>query len=95
MSTACAQAIQHFGGAGGMRADHFAALVAGADRSTLTTIAAAVQDTGLPVLAAGVESDAGLDLARELGFEWTQGFHLGEPVGPDGALGGPLALRER
>ena len=38
---------------------------------------------------------AGLDLARELGFEWTQGFHLGEPVGPDGALGGPLALRER
>jgi len=71
------------------------ALVAGADRSTLTTIAAAVQDTGLPVLAAGVESDAGLDLARELGFEWTQGFHLGEPVGPDGALGGPLALRER
>jgi len=68
------------------------ALVAGEDREGLASIAAAVQDVGLPVVAAGVENPAELDLVRDLGFEWAQGFHLGEPVGLDAALDLPLTL---
>lgn len=68
------------------------ALVAGEERAALAQIASAVQEIGLPVVAAGVESAAELDLLRELGFEWAQGFHLGEPVDAEAALRLPLTL---
>lgn len=55
-------------------------LVSTGDRQALADIAGAVQDVGLPVVAAGVETREQLELVRELGFEWAQGFLLGEPA---------------
>lgn len=45
----------------------------------LTQLAAAVQNAGLPVVAAGVETAEQLSLVRELGFEWAQGFGIAKP----------------
>lgn len=70
-------------------------LVAGEKRDELAVIAAAVQEVGLPIVAAGVESEDELDLVRDLGFEWAQGFHLGAPVAAERALELPLALHQR
>ena len=69
-------------------------LVAGEDRAALAEIASAVQEIGLPVVAAGVENAEELTLVRDLGFEWAQGFHLGEPLDADAALQAPLALSD-
>ncbi|WP_226346903.1 EAL domain-containing protein [Agilicoccus flavus] len=65
-------------------------LAAGADQ--LAGLAKAVQQEGLPVVAAGVETSAQLALVRELGFEWVQGYLLGEPVEGDRALDYPAEL---
>ncbi len=68
--------------------------VVGDDLATrkLSEIAAAIQDAGLPVVAAGVETVEQLDLVRDLGFEWAQGFLLGEPLPAEQALSHAPAL---
>ena len=70
------------------------AQVLGATGSTqgLSDVARRIQDHGLPVVAAGVETREHLDLVRELGFEWAQGFLLGEPVEAERALSHPTTL---
>lgn len=50
------------------------------ETAVLADLARAVQDAGLPVVAAGVETTEQLATVRDLGFEWAQGFLLGEPV---------------
>lgn len=67
--------------------------VTGAAHEDLSAISRAVQDVGLPVVAAGIETQEQLDLVRELDFEWAQGFYLGEPVDATRALACPPALR--
>ena len=67
-------------------------LVAQDDRVPLAQVATAVQETGLPVVAAGVENAEELARVRDLGFEWAQGFHVGEPRDADAALQAPLSL---
>lgn len=62
------------------------------DSGLLADLAGAVQDAGLPVVAAGVETRQQLDLVRELGFEWAQGFLLGEPTEADSALSHATSL---
>lgn len=62
------------------------------DEHRLRNLARAVQHFGFPVVAAGVETLEQLDLVRELGFEWVQGFLLGEPVAGDRALAYPTVL---
>ena len=47
------------------------------------------------MVAAGVETDEQLDLVRDLGYEWAQGFLLGEPVEADRALDRPADLPVR
>lgn len=66
--------------------------LAAGTRAELATLAGAVQEAGLPVVAAGVETDEQLDLVRELGFEWAQGFLLGEPVPASDVLSHPPRL---
>lgn len=61
-------------------------------RAALAELAGAIQDAGLPVVAAGVETPEQLELVRELGFEWAQGFLLGEPVPAERALDHPGSL---
>lgn len=63
-----------------------------AGRDGLAALARGVQDAGVPVVAAGVESIEELELVRELGFEWAQGFFLGAPVAADAALSFPTHL---
>ena len=58
----------------------------------LTQLATSIQEVGMPVVAAGVETHEHLELVRELGFEWAQGFLLGEPVAAEEALRGPDSL---
>ena len=62
------------------------------DIGPLADLAQAVQDAGLPVVAAGVETSRQLDLVRELGFEWAQGFLLEEPTEADSALAHAASL---
>lgn len=52
----------------------------------LARLAEAVQDLGLPVVAAGVETPEQLALVSSLEFEWAQGFLLDEPVPAERAL---------
>lgn len=59
----------------------------------LRRLATEIQDTGLPVVAAGIETDEQLALVENLGFEWAQGFLLGEPVGGEEALNCPVELK--
>ncbi len=68
--------------------------VAGASHGDhrLRELAEAIQEAGLPVVAAGVETPQQLELVRELGVEWAQGFLLGEPAPADAALGFPARL---
>lgn len=66
-------------------------VVAG-DAAALADLARAVQDAGLPVVAAGVETAEQLAAVRELGFEWAQGFLLGEPTPAGDALTHPTSL---
>lgn len=61
----------------------------------LSGIARAIQDLGLPVVAAGVETPEQLALVRDLDFEWAQGFLLGEPVPADQALSTSPTLSPR
>lgn len=58
----------------------------------LAEVASSIQEVGMPVVAAGVETREHLELVRELGFEWAQGFLLGEPVAAEQALLGPDTL---
>jgi len=68
-------------------------VVAG-EAGPLAELARAVQDAGLPVVAAGVETAAQLATVRELGFEWAQGFLLGEPAPAGDTLSHPGSLPE-
>jgi len=47
---------------------------------------------GLPVVGEGVENQQQLDLLRELGVEYAQGFHLGRPL-PVGQLDPPVPAK--
>lgn len=58
----------------------------------LTELAAAVQEAGLPVVAAGVETPEQLQIVRDLDFEWAQGFLLGQPMEANEALTHPVSL---
>lgn len=61
-------------------------------RTGLAELASAIQSADLPVVAAGVETPEQLELVRTLGFEWAQGFLLGEPVPAHRALESPGSL---
>ncbi|MBO3130342.1 EAL domain-containing protein [Dermatophilus congolensis] len=67
---------------------HPQALLADPDpkESRVRRIADTVGEVGLPMVAAGIETQAQLALMRDLGFEWAQGFYLGKPVQADQAL---------
>ncbi|MDO5696523.1 MAG: EAL domain-containing protein [Dermatophilus congolensis] len=54
--------------------------LASGDDAALVEAIQAVQDAGLPVVAAGIETAEQLARVRELGCEWAQGFYLGAPV---------------
>lgn len=62
------------------------------EADALARLARAVQDVGLPVVAAGVETSEQLALVRDLGFEWAQGFLLGEPSPAGDTLDHPMTL---
>lgn len=64
-------------------------------RRELCEISQQIHEAGLPMVAAGVETDEQLDLVRDLGYEWAQGFLLGEPVEADRALDRPADLPVR
>lgn len=64
----------------------------GGDAATLTDVARAVQEAGLPVVAAGVETGEHLLRVSGLGFEWAQGFYLGAPSAAADALAHPTTL---
>lgn len=49
------------------------------DQVRFADLVATVQDRGLPVVAAGIETQEDLRRAYELGCEWGQGFLLGVP----------------
>ena len=53
------------------------------DRRVVESIIGIAQRFGLRTIAEGVEDAATLELLRELGADYAQGFHLGRP--------GPLA----
>ncbi|MDO5628755.1 MAG: EAL domain-containing protein [Mobilicoccus sp.] len=61
-------------------------------RDDLAGLVDAIQERDLPVVAAGIETQEQLDLVRELGFEWAQGFLLGEPVNGDAVRSAPAVL---
>lgn len=52
-----------------------------ARRALAAALVGFARDTGLTVVAEGVETSAELDVLRVLGIDWAQGFHLGEPQG--------------
>lgn len=58
----------------------------------LADVVRAIQEVDIPVVAAGVETREHLELVRSLGFEWAQGFLLGEPVSAEQALVHPATL---
>lgn len=60
--------------------------------AALRELAHAIDEAGLPVVAAGVETPEQLALVRDLGFEWAQGFLLGEPVDAANAFELPARL---
>lgn len=68
-------------------------LTSGSD-GQLAEVTKAIQNAGLPVVAAGIETAAQLELVRSLDIEWAQGFHLGEPTDADSALRYPQTLPE-
>ncbi|GAB48200.1 EAL domain-containing protein [Mobilicoccus pelagius] len=68
-------------------------VLAGED-GPLTDLARAVQDEGLPVVAAGVETPEQLTTVQDLGFEWAQGFLLGKPAPAGATLSHPVFLPE-
>ncbi len=61
----------------------------------LSALAQAIHDVEMPIVAAGIETADQLDLVRDLGFEWAQGFYLGEPVPAQDALSAPRVLPAR
>ena len=64
----------------------------GGDEAALTDVARAVQEAGLPLVAAGVETSEHLLRVSRLGVEWAQGFYLGAPTIAEDALGHPATL---
>lgn len=62
------------------------------DKEAFTRVVEAIQEAGLPVVAAGVETAEQLQLVRDLGCEWAQGFYLGRPVSADEARDFPHEL---
>ena len=50
------------------------------DRIVLASIVGLAHRLGLKVVVAGVESEEMLELLRELGVEYAQGYHLGAPM---------------
>ncbi|MDO5627733.1 MAG: EAL domain-containing protein [Mobilicoccus sp.] len=61
-------------------------------RDVFCRLADTVQEHGFPVVAAGVETEAELALAHEVGVEWVQGFLLGAPVEAQEAFDYPPEL---
>lgn len=49
-------------------------------RSMVSAVAEIARVMSLETVAEYVQDDATLDIVRELGIDWAQGFHLGEPV---------------
>ena len=52
-------------------------------RSVVRAVVALAQDLGLDTVAEGIEDAATVELVRELGVGFLQGFHLGRPVPVD------------
>ena len=50
------------------------------DRRVVQSIIGIAERFGLRTIAEGVEDEATLDLLRELGADYAQGFHLGRPA---------------
>jgi EAL domain-containing protein (putative c-di-GMP-specific phosphodiesterase class I) len=50
------------------------------DRRVVRSIIGIAEEFGLRTIAEGVEDQATLDLLRELGAHYAQGFHLGKPA---------------
>ncbi|WP_040156179.1 EAL domain-containing protein [Mobilicoccus massiliensis] len=63
-------------------------------RQEVADVARAIQDAGLPIVAAGVETAEELRLVRELDFEWAQGFVLGRPADAELVFSQASALPE-
>jgi len=61
------------------------ALIAGIDasseqRALVRALVSFVEEVGSRVIAEGVETATELDVVRDLGVHWAQGFHLGRPA---------------
>jgi EAL domain-containing protein (putative c-di-GMP-specific phosphodiesterase class I) len=50
------------------------------DRRVVQSVVGIAQQFGLRTIAEGVEDQATLDLLRELGADYVQGFHIGRPA---------------
>ncbi|MDO5628756.1 MAG: EAL domain-containing protein [Mobilicoccus sp.] len=64
----------------------------GMGEDMLRYVAERVHEQGVPIVAAGVETAEQLDLVRDLGCAWAQGYLIGEPVEGDEVLSAPAAL---
>lgn len=64
----------------------------GMGEDMLRYVAERVHEQGVPLVAAGVETQEQLDLVRTLGFEWAQGYLIGVPVEGDDVLSAPTRL---
>ena len=53
-----------------------------ADRQIVETILSLAEAMKLEVIAEGVEQEQSLELLRELGCDYVQGFHVGHPTEP-------------
>jgi EAL domain-containing protein (putative c-di-GMP-specific phosphodiesterase class I) len=55
-----------------------------ADRQLVRAIVAIAQGLGQKTVAEGVEDGETLELVREIGVDYAQGYHVGKPVGAGG-----------
>jgi EAL domain-containing protein (putative c-di-GMP-specific phosphodiesterase class I) len=69
-----------------------------ADDAIVTALVALGQTLGLTIVAEGVETAEQVEIVRELGCQYAQGFYFSHPVAADvfeGLLGEPLELAAR
>jgi EAL domain-containing protein (putative c-di-GMP-specific phosphodiesterase class I) len=74
----------------------FVAAATASERSLLELMVKAAHAFGAEVVAEGVEREDQLELARSLGCQYAQGFHLGRPAPADqlhtAEVGGQIAV---